>query len=130
VRAQSHESTGAHPWGSLASPVSYDDQRARWAALRADQELIDLAASRLRHETAQDPYRGLRDPHVAFGLASILTSCLATCATSTRCSGVGWSSCAQSCSFELIRQQTAVAPLRRRRYGSSPTSNLKLAANV
>jgi hypothetical protein len=52
--------------------VSYDDQRARWAALRADQDLIDRAAARLRHETGQDQYRGLRDPQVAFGLASIL----------------------------------------------------------
>ena len=30
------------------------------------------AAARLRHEAAQDQYRGLRDPQVAFGLASIL----------------------------------------------------------
>ena len=52
--------------------MSYDDQRARWAALRADQEVIDRAAARLRHETAQDQYRGLGDPQVAFGLASIL----------------------------------------------------------
>jgi hypothetical protein len=44
----------------------------RWAALRADQDVIDSAAARLRHETAQDQYRGLRDPQVAFGLASIL----------------------------------------------------------
>jgi CO/xanthine dehydrogenase Mo-binding subunit len=54
------------------NPVSYDDQRARWAALRADQATIDRAAARLRHETAQDQYRGLRDPQVAFGLAAIL----------------------------------------------------------
>jgi hypothetical protein len=52
--------------------VSYDEQRARWAALRADQELIDLAAARLRHETAQDQYRGLHDPEVAFGFAAVL----------------------------------------------------------
>jgi hypothetical protein len=52
--------------------VSYDEQRARWAALRADQDVIDRAAARLRHETAQDQYRGLRDPQVAFGLAAVL----------------------------------------------------------
>src|SRR4051812_7767535 len=28
----------------------YDDQGARWAALRADQAVIDRAAARLRHE--------------------------------------------------------------------------------
>ena len=50
----------------------YDEQRARWAALRADQDLIDRAAARLRHETAQDQYAGLRNPQVAFGFASIL----------------------------------------------------------
>jgi hypothetical protein len=55
-------------------PVSYDDQRARWAALRADQDLLDRTAARLRHETAQDQYAGLRDPQVAFGFAAILTS--------------------------------------------------------
>jgi hypothetical protein len=52
--------------------VSYDDQRALWAALRPDQELIDRAAARLRHDTAQDQYRGLRNPQVAFGMAAIL----------------------------------------------------------
>jgi hypothetical protein len=40
--------------------------------LRADQDIIDQAAARLRHETAQDQYRGLSDPEVAFGLAAIL----------------------------------------------------------
>ena len=52
--------------------VSYDEQRARWAELRADQDMIDRAATRLRHETAQAQYAGLRNPQVAFGLASIL----------------------------------------------------------
>ena len=52
--------------------MSYDDHRARWAALRADQDVIDSAAARLRHETAQDQYRGLRGPQVAFGLAAVL----------------------------------------------------------
>ena len=45
--------------------MSYDDQRARWAGLRADQDVIDWAAARLRHQTAQDQYLGLRDPQVA-----------------------------------------------------------------
>jgi hypothetical protein len=52
--------------------VSYEDQRARWAALRADQDVIDRAAARLRHETAQDQYHGRRDPQVAFGLCALL----------------------------------------------------------
>jgi hypothetical protein len=72
------------PWAGSASPraaqtavdgekpMSYDDQRARWASLRANQEIIDSAASRLRNEAAQDKYRGPRDPQVAFGLTSIL----------------------------------------------------------
>ena len=38
----------------------------RWAALRADQGVIDRAAARLRHETAQAQYAGLRAPQVAF----------------------------------------------------------------
>jgi hypothetical protein len=52
--------------------VSYDEQRERWARLRADQDIIDRAAARLRHDTAQDQYRGLRDPQVAFGLCALL----------------------------------------------------------
>jgi hypothetical protein len=54
------------------NPVSYDDQRARWAALHADQDVIDRATARLRHEAAQDQYRGLRGPQVAFGFAAVL----------------------------------------------------------
>jgi hypothetical protein len=38
----------------------------------ADQDVIDQAAARLRHETAQDQYRGLHDPQVAFGLCALL----------------------------------------------------------
>ena len=34
--------------------------------------LIDRAAARLRHETAQAQYGGLRDPQVAFGFAAML----------------------------------------------------------
>jgi hypothetical protein len=45
---------------------------ARWNALRADQDIIDRAAARLRHETAQAQYAGLRDPQVAFGFAAVL----------------------------------------------------------
>jgi hypothetical protein len=52
--------------------VSYNDQRARWAALRADQDLIAQAAARLRHETAQAQYAGQRHPQVAFGFAAML----------------------------------------------------------
>ena len=62
----------SRPTAGRGEPGVLDDQRARWAALRADQNVIDHAAARLRHETAQDQYRGLRDPQVAFGLASIL----------------------------------------------------------
>jgi hypothetical protein len=52
--------------------VPYDEQRARWAALRADQDVIDQAAARLRHEAAQDQYRGQRNPQVAYGLCALL----------------------------------------------------------
>ena len=52
--------------------MSYEEQRARWAALRADQDVIDGAAARLRHKTAQDQYLGRRDPQVAFGLCALL----------------------------------------------------------
>ena len=38
----------------------------------ADEEVVDRAAARLRHETAQAQYGGLRDPHAAFGLAAVL----------------------------------------------------------
>ena len=55
--------------------MPYEDQRARWATLRADQELIDRAAARLRHETAQAQYAALRDPQVAFGTPRCSTSC-------------------------------------------------------
>jgi hypothetical protein len=52
--------------------VSYDEQRARWVALRADQDVVDRAATRLRHKTAQAQYADLQNPQVAFGLAAIL----------------------------------------------------------
>jgi hypothetical protein len=48
--------------------MSYDEQPARWAALREAQDVIDRAVARLRHQTAQDQYRGRPDPQVAFGL--------------------------------------------------------------
>ena len=51
--------------------MSHDDQRARWAALRADQDIIGRAAARLRFETAQAEYPGLRDP-LGFGFAAVL----------------------------------------------------------
>jgi hypothetical protein len=54
--------------------MPYEDQRSRWAALRADQELIDRAATRLRHETAQAQYAGLRDPPVATSWRSTSSS--------------------------------------------------------
>ena len=53
----------------------YEDQRARWAALGEEQDVIDRAAARLRHETAQARYAGLRDPQVAFGSPRCSTSC-------------------------------------------------------
>jgi hypothetical protein len=56
--------------------MSSDDPRARRAALRVDQDLIDRAAARLRHETAQAQYAGLRDPQVAFGFAAVLDESL------------------------------------------------------
>ncbi|MCE3554500.1 hypothetical protein LWC33_23960 [Pseudonocardia sp. RS11V-5] len=47
-------------------------ERQLFARLRADRELIDQAAARLRHLAVQDEYRGRRYPEHAYGLASIL----------------------------------------------------------
>lgn len=47
-------------------------ERDLFARLRADRELIDHAAARLRHLAVQDEYRGQRYPEHAYGLASIL----------------------------------------------------------
>ena len=61
--------------------MSHDDQRARWAALRADQDIIGRAAAQLRYETTQAQYAGLRNPRVAFGFAAVLDELSAICAT-------------------------------------------------
>jgi hypothetical protein len=47
-------------------------ERRRYAALRADQQLITRAAAWLRHDAIQAGYAGLHNPEYAFGLASIL----------------------------------------------------------
>jgi hypothetical protein len=72
--------------------VSYREHRARWAELRADQDVINDAAARLRHEAAQDQYRGLRNPHVGFGLCALLNELarhLRDADDSLRCQVVG-----------------------------------------
>ena len=47
-------------------------ERRRFAALRADQEIVSRAAAWLRHDAIQTGYQGLNHPEYAFGLASIL----------------------------------------------------------
>jgi len=49
----------------------YQHER-RMAALRADRELIERAAARLRSDAIRSGYAGLQHQHVAFGLALIL----------------------------------------------------------
>lgn len=50
----------------------YEYQHRRWAAVKADRELIDRAAAFLRREAIRDTYAGMRNRHVTFALASIL----------------------------------------------------------
>jgi hypothetical protein len=49
----------------------YQDER-RWAALRADRDLLARAAAWLRSEAIRAGYAGLTHQHVAFALALIL----------------------------------------------------------
>jgi hypothetical protein len=49
----------------------YPDER-RWAALRADRDLLARAAAWLRSEAIRAGYAGLTHQHVAFALALIL----------------------------------------------------------
>jgi hypothetical protein len=95
--------------------VSYDDQRARWVALRADQDLIDRAAARLRHETAQDQYRGLRDPQVAFGFAAVLDELSRHLRDLDEALRPRVVELCREARGEVIRRQTAGAPSSRRR---------------
>jgi HEAT repeat protein len=52
--------------------MSYEQERRRWEAIKADQALIDQAAQFLRHHAIQSQYAGLQRQEVAFGLAAIL----------------------------------------------------------
>ena len=44
----------------------------RVAALRADRDIIERAAARLRSDAIRSGYAGLEHKHIAFGLALIL----------------------------------------------------------
>jgi hypothetical protein len=52
--------------------VSYDDQRRRYAQLKADRGFVEQAAAQLRHRAILDGYVGLEHKEVAFALALIL----------------------------------------------------------
>jgi HEAT repeat protein len=52
--------------------MTYEQERRRWEAIKADQALIDQAARFLRHHAIQSQYAGLQRQEVAFGLAAIL----------------------------------------------------------
>jgi hypothetical protein len=52
--------------------MTYEQERRRWEAIKADQALIDQAARFLRHHGIQSQYAGLQRQEVAFGLAAIL----------------------------------------------------------
>jgi len=52
--------------------VSYDDQRRRYAQLKADRGVVEQAAAHLRYRAILDGYVGLEHKEVAFALALIL----------------------------------------------------------
>jgi hypothetical protein len=52
--------------------VSYDDQRRRYAQLKADRGVVEQAAARLRHRAVLRGYVGLEHKEVTFALALIL----------------------------------------------------------
>jgi hypothetical protein len=52
--------------------VSYEDQRELYRQLRADQQIVEQAARRLRDRAIAGGYAGLEHKHFAFGLALIL----------------------------------------------------------
>ena len=49
-----------------------DQNERRWAALRADRELLARAAAWLRDDAIRAGYAGLTHQHVAFALALVL----------------------------------------------------------
>jgi len=49
-----------------------DRNERRWAALRADRDLLERAARWLRDDAVRSGYAGLSHQHVAFALALIL----------------------------------------------------------
>jgi hypothetical protein len=52
--------------------VHYEDQRELYRQLRADQQIVEQAARRLRDRAISDGYLGLEYKHVTFALALIL----------------------------------------------------------
>ena len=53
-------------------PVAYEQQRELYRQLRADQQLVEQAAARLRHRAILAAYAGLERKELAFTLALIL----------------------------------------------------------
>lgn len=49
-----------------------DQHERRTAALRADRNIIERAAARLRSDAIRSGYAGLQHQHIAFGLALLL----------------------------------------------------------
>ena len=66
--------------------MTYEHERRRWEAIKADQALIDQAARFLRHHGIQYQYSGLQHQEVAFGSPRSSTNSPGTYPTSTRVS--------------------------------------------
>ena len=52
--------------------MAYEQQRELYRQLRADQQLVEQAAARLRHRAIRAAYAGLERKELAFTLALIL----------------------------------------------------------
>lgn len=52
--------------------MSYEDQRHRYAQLKADRAVIEQAAAHIRKQAIPADYAGLEHKHIAFALALIL----------------------------------------------------------
>ena len=61
------------PWvPTPGGNASYDDQRRRYAQLKADRGVVEQASAHLRHRAILDGYVGLEHQEAAFALALIL----------------------------------------------------------
>lgn len=84
----------------------------RTAALRADRDVIERAAARLRSDAIRSGYAGLEHKHVAFGLALILDELARHVADLDR--AVRWQA-VQSCRL-LLGEQLDSPDIRRTRH--------------